>query len=172
MFFYSLKRNIMDLNIIILTWFFLVLLLISILIILFVYRIKKEISLEIKKSVEPKFLEIAISPNSNKIISLAIDIWRLEDKINNISELSNENKEKLNVSINRIKKFINDQNIKIKWFTWEKYSEEINFYELKATEETDDKSKNNIIKDTIEPAVFVDWNLIKTAKIIIYKLNS
>jgi hypothetical protein len=40
----------------------------------FFFRIKGAI----KSSIEPKFLDIAISPESQKLISLAIDIWRLE----------------------------------------------------------------------------------------------
>jgi hypothetical protein len=40
----------------------------------FFFRLRKII----KESIEPKFLDIAISPESQKLISLAIDIWRLE----------------------------------------------------------------------------------------------
>jgi hypothetical protein len=40
----------------------------------------------------------------SKLISLANDIWRLEEKINNLN--SKEEQEKLNISFSRIKKFI------------------------------------------------------------------
>jgi len=152
--------------------FILLLIVIFIVNLVLLNKYKKEILNKIKLSIEPKFLEIAISPNSNKMISLAIDIWRLEEKIINIKNINNNDKEKLDIAINRVKKFIEENNILIKSYTWEKYSDEINFYELKWLENTNEKEKNNIIKDTIEPAVFINWNIIKTAKIIIYKLNS
>ena len=152
--------------------FILLLIVIFIVNLVLLNKYKKEILNKIKLSIEPKFLEIAISPNSNKMISLAIDIWRLEEKIINIKNINNNDKEKLDIAINRVKKFIEENNILIKSYTWEKYSDEINFYELKWLENTNQKEKNNIIKDTIEPAVFINWNIIKTAKIIIYKLNS
>jgi hypothetical protein len=82
---------------------------------------------------------------------------------------SKEEQEKLNISFSRIKKFIWGYWIETKWYSWENYSEEINFYELKWTEETNDENLRNKIKDTIEPAVFVDWDIEKTAKIIVYK---
>jgi hypothetical protein len=62
--------------------------------------------------------------------------------------------------------------IEIKSFSWDKYSEEINLYELKAVENTNINSLDRIIKDTIEPAVIINWELIKQAKVIIYKFIS
>ncbi len=123
-------------------------------------------------SIEPKFLEIAISPQSNKLIWLAIDIWRLEERFFNIDNITDLDKEKLKNSIKRIKRLSEENNIEIKWFTWEKYSEEVNIYELKWTEVTDNKNLAYIIKDTIEPAVIINWEIIKQAKVIVYKFNS
>lgn len=141
---------------------------------LFVFIIKnrKEVLEKIKTSIEPKFLEIAISPETNKIINLWIDTWRLESRLNELINLSELEKEKIQNSLNRVKKYTTDYNFEIKEFTWEKYSEEINIYELKATENTDNKVLDWIIKDTIEPAVINNWNIIKQAKIIVYKFTS
>jgi|SaaInlStandDraft_4_1057021.scaffolds.fasta_scaffold11974_2 hypothetical protein len=152
-----------------LIWFIFIL---NLIILYFIFVLKKELLFNIKNSIEPKFLEIAISPDSNKIILLAIDIWRLEERITNISDIDNSNKEKINNSINRVKKYVGENKITIKWYNWDKYSNEINVYDLKWTEPTTKEEENNIIKDTIEPAVFIDWKIIKKAKIIIYKLNS
>jgi hypothetical protein len=71
-----------------------------------------------------------------------------------------------------LKKFTNDYGISIKDFIWEKYVNEINFLELKWSEETTDPSKDGIIKDAIEPVVYINWNVVKTAKVIVYKLNA
>jgi hypothetical protein len=152
--------------------FYTLIIIINLIILYYIFIWKKELLFNIKNSIEPKFLEIAISPDSNKVILLAIDIWRLEEKIINTSEIDISNKEKINSSITRIKKYVDENKIIIKWFTWEKYSNEINIYELKWTESTSEKGQDNIIKDTIEPAVFIDWKVIKKAKIIIYKFNS
>lgn len=132
----------------------------------FFFRIKGTI----KSSIEPKFLDIAISPESQKLISLAIDIWRLEWKIYK-SGIPKDwiEAEKIKTSLERLKKFTYDYGISIKDFIWEKYVNEINFLELKWTEETTDSSKDWIIKDTIEPVVYINWTVVKTAKVIVYK---
>lgn len=150
--------------------------LLAIIIVLLWYKIycdqlsQKKLSRQIKESVEPKFLDIAISPESQKLISLAIDIWRLEWKIYN-SGIPKDwiEAEKIKTSLERLKKFTYDYGISIKDFIWEKYVNEINFLELKWTEETTDSSKDWIIKDTIEPVVYINWTVVKTAKVIVYK---
>lgn len=108
----------------------------------------------------------------NKLINLSVDIWRLEEKISKIDYLKEQDNEKISVSLDRLKKFIKDLDIELKWFSWEKYSEEINFYELKAVEDTNIENLNNIIKETIEPAIIVNWEILKQASIIVYKFNS
>ncbi len=135
----------------------------------FFFRIKGAI----KSSIEPKFLDIAISPESQKLISLAIDVWRLEWKIYN-SGIPKDwvEAEKIKTSLERLKKFTNDYGISIRDFIWEKYVNEINFLELKWTEETTDSSKDWIIKDTIEPVVYINWTVVKTAKVIVYKFTA
>lgn len=133
---------------------------------------RKDILHRIRTSIEPKFLEIAISPETNKLINLWIDTWRLESRLNEINGLSDLEKEKIENSINRVKKYTSDYNFEIKAFNWEKYSEEINIYELKATEDTNSPELDWIIKDTIEPAVLNNWNIIKQAKIVVYKFKS
>jgi len=144
----------------------------NIVILYFIYKSNKVIKFKIKDSIYPKFLEIAISPESNKLINLWIDTWRLDSRLREISNLSDIEKEKLENSISRVKKYISDYNFEIKGFNWDKYSEEVNIYELKATDETDKQELDWIIKDTIEPAVINKWNIIKQAKIIVYKFKS
>ena len=108
----------------------------------------------------------------NKLINLSVDIWRLEEKISKIDYLKEQDNEKISVSLDRLKKFIKDLDIELKWFSWEKYSEEINFYELKAVEDTNIENLNNIIKETIEPAIIVNWEILKQASVIVYKFKS
>lgn len=110
--------------------------------------------------------------DTNKLINLSIDIWRLNEKISNIDNLNEKDKEKISISLDRLNNFIQDLNIETKSFSWEKYSEEINLYELKAVENTNINSLDRIIKDTIEPAIIINWELIKQAKVIIYKFTS
>ncbi|MBS8122198.1 hypothetical protein [Candidatus Vampirococcus lugosii] len=107
----------------------------------------------------------------NKLINLSVDIWRLGEKISKIVYLKDQDNEKISVSLDRLKKFIKDLDIELKGFSGEKYSEEINFYELKATEDTNFPELDGIIKDTIEPAVINNGNIIKQAKIIVYKFT-
>lgn len=108
----------------------------------------------------------------NKLINLSVDIWRLEEKISKIDYLKEQDSEKISVSLDRLKKFIKDLDIELKWFSWEKYSEEINLYELKAVEDTNIENLNNIIKETIEPAIIFNWEILKQASVIVYKFKS
>ena len=108
----------------------------------------------------------------NKLINLSVDIWRLEEKISKIDYLKENDNEKIYVSLDRLKKFIKNINIELKSFSWEKYSEDINFYELKAVEDTNTENLNNIIKETIEPAIIINWEILKQASIIVYKFKS
>ncbi|NDK07794.1 hypothetical protein EOM39_00940 [Candidatus Gracilibacteria bacterium] len=110
--------------------------------------------------------------DTNKLINLSIDIWRLNEKISNIDNLNEKDKEKISISLDRLNNFIQDLNIETKSFSGEKYSEEINLYELKAVENTNINSLDRIIKDTIEPAIIINGELIKQAKVIIYKFTS
>ena len=91
------------------------------------------------------------------MINLSIDIWRLEEKFSKINYLEKQYSEKIFVSLDRITKFIKNLDIEVKSFTWKKYSEEINFYELKAIKYTNRDNLHNIIKETIEPAVIFNW---------------
>lgn len=108
----------------------------------------------------------------NKLINLSVDIWRLEEKVSKIDYLKEQDTEKISVSLDRLKRFVKDLEIELKSFSWEKYSEEINFYELKAVEDTNIESLNNIIKETIEPTIIVNWEILKQASIIVYKFKS
>lgn len=108
----------------------------------------------------------------NKLINLSVDIWRLEEKFSKIDYLKEQDSERISVSLDRLKKFIKDLDIELKWFSWEKYSEEINFYELKAVEYINIENLNNIIKETIEPAIIVNWEILKQASVIVYKFKS
>ena len=132
---------------------------------------RRDILKKISNSVEPKFLDISISPNSNKIFSLAIDIWRLEERLKNTLLDDTWDKEKIYSSLGRLKKFIEDHTIRVQGFTGEKYSPDITVYDLKWTEITTNKTFDGIIQDTIEPAVYFEGRLIKNAKIIIYRYN-
>jgi hypothetical protein len=54
---------------------------------------------------------------TNKLINLSIDIWRLNEKISNIDYLNEKDKEKISVSLDRLSKFIQDLDIEIKSFS-------------------------------------------------------
>ena len=111
-------------------------------------------------------------PTEDKIIALAIDLWRLEEKINNINSISDKEQEKIWASMKRLERFLEECKIEVRWYNGQKYAEEVNAYELKWIEDTNDTEKNGLIKDTIEPAVFTDGELVRTGKIIVYKINS
>jgi hypothetical protein len=130
--------------------------------------LKRCLSKQIITSIEPKFIDLAISPSSSKVIWLAIDTWRLEERMEGVVGEEGQ-MEKVRGSMERIKKFTAEHFIEVKGYRWEKYSQDITFFELKWITETNEESLHDIIKDTIEPAVFYEGRLVSPAKVIVYQ---
>ena len=140
----------------------------------FFYLIKnyyKQLINYIKNAIEPRFVTINLTPETKAIIQLAIDYWRLEERIETLKNEDDTNFKKLQSSLWRIGKYIKQYWIEIKDFKWDKYSEDILAIEVKSTEITLDKNQDMFIKDIIQPAIFVNWQLIEKAKVIVYKYD-
>lgn len=128
-------------------------------------ELTSELKKEIQTSVQSKFVQL--SPEAEVLIQLAIDHWRLNKKIVDISKsLSEKEKQSLTFSLDRINKHIAKFDIEIKDYTNEKYYEGLNV-DVISVEKHDHTSKESIIKDTIDPGVTVKGLLVKKAKVIV-----
>lgn len=104
-----------------------------------------EIRKEIMYSVAPKFLEISVEVND--LAELAIDYWRLENRMNKVLDtLKGSQKENLENSLSRVKRYLEKNDIEIVDHTNQEYDEGQNL-EILAVEE-DAKIEKPIVKET------------------------
>ncbi len=123
-----------------------------------------DIRKDILYAVAPKFLEISIQ--ANDLIEFSIDFWRMVQRINKISKsLTKEQKEIIDNSLQKVKRFLDKNDIEIVDYTDQEYAEGINL-EILAVEK--DKSvEKTIIKETKEPTIMHKGQVVHIGKVIL-----
>ncbi len=150
--------------------FVLVILLIIILILAVIYGIKlSQLSfLAMNKKIDDtvKIHFIDISPSSQSLIDLAVEVWRIEKRFAKAKEnLSDDQNKAFENSTNKLNRFLQKNDITYVDYTDQKYNEGLNLDVLDI--EKDENAVESIIKDTHEPAVFHMGKLIKKAKVVV-----
>lgn len=126
-----------------------------------VYKLIKE---DIKFSVAPKFIDI--SPATNDLIELAIEVWRIEQRINRVLPALPENQQvSLTNSIQKIKRFLSRCDIEIIEYTNQKFNDGLNLDVLSIEKVA--SQLEPIVKETIEPTIMCKGQVIRKAKIIV-----
>lgn len=119
---------------------------------------------QIKDSVQTKFIDI--SPNTQNIVEVAVEVWRLEKRLSKATaHLSDDQNKAFENSISKLKRFLDKNDITFTDYTDQKYNEGLNLDVLNI--EKDNNVKESIIKETHEPAVFHKGQLIKKAKVVV-----
>lgn len=118
----------------------------------------------IRDSVQSRFLDI--SPNTQSLIDLAVEVWRLEKRLQKTTEsLSDDQNKAFNNSISKLQRILEKNDIAITDYTDKKYNEGMNLDILSI--EKDPDIPHSIIKETHEPAVLHKGQLIKKAKVVV-----
>ena len=126
----------------------------------------KKIKKEIRCVVYP---EVAITtPEQEDMISLAINVWRIEKGLKNLKDLDNDaDSKRIESSVNALKRFLNNNNIEIIDHTGEKYN---NGRNLEVYDSKEDSSiEDPIVIKTIKPSIISNGNVIKKGQVIIKK---
>lgn len=119
---------------------------------------------QIKNSIEPKFIDV--SPNTQNLVEIAVETWRLEKRIGKVSaDLSDDQNKAFENSVTKFKRFLDKSDITFADYTDQKYNEGLNLDVLSI--EKDSSISDSIIKETHEPAVFHRGQLIKKAKVVV-----
>ncbi len=119
---------------------------------------------DINFSVTPNL--ISLSPSTNDLIQLAIEIWRVEKKITKLETFLPENQRKgIKNSIQKFKSYFEKYDIEVIDYTGQKFNEGLNLDILAF--EKDSKIKESIIKETMEPTIMCKGQVVKKAKIIV-----
>lgn len=118
----------------------------------------------IADSVRSQFLNL--SPSSQSLVELAIEVWRLEKRIQKSSEgLSDDQKKAFQNSLSKLQRYLEKNDISVTDYTDAKYNEGLNLEILSI--EKDPSIPHSIVKETHEPAVMHKGQLIKKAKVVV-----
>lgn len=124
----------------------------------------EELRKDIQYSVAPRFLETSIQ--TDDLIELSIDLWRMEQRLNRITKtLPNDQKEILENSLHKIKRYLDKNDIEIVDHTNQKYNEGQNL-EILAVEK-DINASEIMIKETKEPTILHKGQVIHIGKVIV-----
>jgi hypothetical protein len=124
----------------------------------------KKISEEIKYAVVPKFINLNASVT--ELVELAIEVWRIEQRLMKIVDIIPENQRKgLENSVHKLKRYISNYDIEIVDYTNQKFNDGLNLDVLSV--EKDQNIKTPVVKETVEPTILVKGQVIKKAKIIL-----
>jgi len=118
----------------------------------------------IRDSVQSKFLELA--PSSQSLVELAVEVWRLDKRLQKSSEsLSEDQNKAFDNSLAKLQRYLEKNDISLTDYTDKKYNEGMNLDILSI--EKDPDIPHSIIKETHEPAVLHKGQLIKKAKVVV-----
>lgn len=148
----------------------LVILLTIIVILVVVYGIKlSQLSFRITNknitdSVKSQFINL--TPSSQSLVELAVEVWRLEKRIQKSAEsLSEDQNKAFQNSVAKLHRYLEKNDISIVDYTDNKYNEGLNLDILSI--EKDPEIPHSIVKETHEPAVMHKGQLIKKAKVVV-----
>lgn len=124
----------------------------------------RKIHEDIKFSVSPKFFELSIGVND--LVDLAIEIWRMEQRLGKVStDLPDNQKKGLDISIQKLKRYVAKYDIETIDYTGQKFNEGLNLDVLSA--EQDPAFPPSTIKETVEPTVMCKGQVVRKAKIVV-----
>ncbi len=123
-----------------------------------------KLSQEIKFAVAPKSLQLSVS--ANELVDLALEIWRMEQRLTKVANTLPENHRKgLENSILKLKKYISNYDIEIVDYTDQKFNDGLNLDVLSV--EKDPAVTTPTVKETVEPTILVKGQVVRKAKIIL-----
>jgi molecular chaperone GrpE (heat shock protein) len=123
---------------------------------------------EIKSAVTPKFMSVSIE--ANEITDLAVEIWRIEQRIAKSASSLPENQLKgLENSIQKMRRYLEKYDIEIIDYKNHKYNDGLNLDILSV--EKDPSLPEPMIKETVEPTIMLKGQVIRKAKIILLSNN-
>lgn len=124
--------------------------------------------LETRKDIEsviaPKFIDVSIQ--TKDLVDLAVEIWRMEQRLNKIILTLPENQQDLfSNSIQKLKRYLDKNDVAIVDHTNQKFNEGRNLDILSVEKNTD--ITESIIKETKEPTILYKGQVIHKGKVIV-----
>ena len=111
---------------------------------------------------------VDLSPKSTDLVELAVEIWRIKNRIGKAgSDLQEIQKRGLESSAQKLQKYLDTFKIAIVDHTNQKYNEGMNVDVLSF--EVDPKVTSPLIKETIEPTITCEGKVIRKGKVVVIK---
>ena len=124
----------------------------------------RKITEEIKSAVAPKFTTVTVE--ANEITDLAVEIWRIEQRIAKSASSLPENQLKgLENSIQKLRRYLEKYDVEIVDYKDHKYNDGLNLDILSV--EKDPSPPEPMVKETVEPTIMLKGQVIRKAKIIL-----
>jgi molecular chaperone GrpE (heat shock protein) len=124
----------------------------------------RKISEDIKYAVAPKHIELSLGVND--LVDLAVEIWRMDQRlVKSMSALPENQQKGLQISIEKLKRYVGKYDIEILDYTNQKFNDGLNLDILSV--EKDPSLPAPIVKETIEPTILVKGQVVRKAKIIL-----
>ena len=121
---------------------------------------------QIKRSIEPKSLDIL--PSAKNMIDLAVELWKLDKRMKNIlGKLSDDEKKLLSNSLDRLKRFLQVNDIETEDYEGVVYNEGMNVKVMHV--EKEHNVPRSVIGETIKPAIGRKGVLVSQAEVVIYE---
>lgn len=119
---------------------------------------------DINFAVGPKFINL--SPVAEDLFLLAVEVWRIEQRLLKLKVISPEiqNQGIVN-SLQKIKRYFEKNDIEIVDYTDQKFNEGLNIDILSV--EKDSNVNEPTVKETVEPSVLYKGQVVRKAKIIL-----
>lgn len=127
-----------------------------------------EVRKDVQSVVAPKFLNISVE--TNNLIELAIEVWRMETRVKkNIDSLPEDQRELFQSSIKKMRRYLDKNDIEIVDHTNERFNDGRNLDILSV--EIDPKIAHVMIKETKEPTVLHKGQVVRRGKVVILAKN-
>lgn len=124
----------------------------------------QKIKEDIKFSVTPKFMELSLGVN--ELIDLAVEVWRIEQRVTKSASSLPENHLKgLENSIQKLRRYLEKYDIEIVDYKNQKYNDGLNLDILSV--EKDPTLPESMVKETVEPTIIYKGQVVRRAKIIL-----
>jgi hypothetical protein len=122
------------------------------------------ISEEIRYSIVPKSIQLSIGVND--LVELAVEVWRMEQRITkSAAELPENQLKGLENSIQKFRRYLEKYDIEIVDYRNTKYNPGLSLDILSV--EKDLSLPEPIVKETVEPTIMCKGQVVRKAKIIL-----
>lgn len=113
----------------------------------------------------------SVSDQTKDLIELAIEIWRMEQRLNKaMSSIPENQKELFDNSIQKFKKYLNKNDIEIVDHTNQTFNEGRNVDIISV--EKDNTISESVIKQTMEPTIIYKNQVVHKGKVIVLEKNN